>query len=665
MKMRIEASVRTLWNVVTARAHLRLLHGLLALLAAGLAAPCAAEATPDGYTYYSVGDLAAPTPGKTSLGLMLMGGGDWSTDAWHWFLDKAGNGHIVVLRASYGGENGEEIYRKIGGATSVETLVFDDRKAASDPRVLAIIAHADGIFLGGGDQSKYVRFWKDTPVEAALNDHVAKGRPIGGTSAGLAILGRAGYGAMDGGSVDSIAALNDPLGPAVTMEDDFLALPFLAHVVTDTHFTERDRLGRLIAFVAQTRAAGDPRAVGLGVDESGALLVEADGTARLHTIGGGHAWLVQPVGAPTAVKGKPLDWPAVTITGIGAESVIDLKTLKVTNPSFAGIATVKDGRLTGAPFPSYARWTLAIHGGAGVVERGDLTPEQDKAYRAGLDQALAAGSKILRDGGASMDAVEATVRVLEDNPLFNAGRGAVFDAEGKNQLDASIMDGATLRAGAVAGVSATKNPVTLARAVMEHSRHVLLTGPGADQFARERGVEQVDPSYFRTDKRWQDYLEWKADEQAMLDPTHRYGTVGAVALDVRGHLAAATSTGGLTGKRWGRIGDSPIIGAGTYASDGDCAVSATGTGEYFIRESAARQVCDRIAWKDEAVQAASDATIEAIGDLGGDGGLIAIDGAGQPGFAMNTEGMYRGLVSSTAPARTAIYADETLVDAAP
>jgi beta-aspartyl-peptidase (threonine type) len=212
----------------------------------------------------------------------------------------------------------------------------------------------------------------------------------------------------------------------------------------------------------------------------------------------------------------------------------------------------------------------------------------------------------------------------------------------------------------VAGLSTTRNPIVAARAVMEHSRHVLLTGPGADQFAREQGIEQVDPSYFRTDKRWQEYLEWKRDDQAALDPTHRYGTVGAVALDVRGHLAAATSTGGLTGKRWGRIGDSPIIGAGTYASDGTCAVSATGSGEYFIRESAARQVCDRIAWNDEGVQAAAGATIEAIGDLGGDGGLIALDGEGRAAFAMNTEGMYRGLVTSTTPARTAIYADEAL-----
>ncbi|MBO9499167.1 MAG: isoaspartyl peptidase/L-asparaginase [Novosphingobium sp.] len=617
-------------------------------------------ATPQGYTYYSIGDAAAPTPGKTSAGLMLMGGGGWSYDAWRWFLARAGNGHIVVLRASGGADAGEEIYKEIGGAASVETLVFDDRKASSDAHVLAILAHADGIFIAGGDQSNYVRYWKDSPVARALDAHVAKGRPIGGTSAGLAILGGAAYGAMDGGSVDSIAALEDPMGPAVTIVRDFLHMPMMAHVVTDTHFTARDRLGRLIAFVAQVRAQGDMKAIGIGVDEASSLCVDADGKAKLYTMNGGHAWLVEPQGAPGATAGKPLDWAAVKVTGIGTESSFDLKTLKVGNPAFAGTARVVAGRLTGAPFSPGAHWTLAIHGGAGVISRGDLTPDQEKAYRAGLDEALAAGSKVLGEGGSSLDAVEATIRVLEDNPLFNAGRGAVFDAEGHNQLDAAIMDGATLKAGAVAGVSTTKNPVMLARAVMEHSRHVLLTGPGADQFAREQGIEQVDPGYFRTEKRWNEYLEWKRGNTAALDPTHKYGTVGAVAIDVRGHVAAATSTGGLTGKRWGRIGDSPIVGAGTYASDWVCAVSATGTGEYFIRESAARQVCDRIAWKGQPVDAAAKDTIEAIGDIGGDGGLIAIDGKGNAAFALNTEGMYRGLVTSEVPAHTAIYADEKL-----
>ena len=311
-----------------------------------------------------------------------------------------------------------------------------------------------------------------------------------------------------------------------------------------------------------------------------------------------------------------------------------------------------------APVRASGKWALAVHGGAGVVERRDLTTEEDTAYRAALDAALAAGARILAAGGSSLDAVEAAVRTLEDDPLFNAGRGAVFSAEGRNELDASIMDGRTRGAGAVAGVTRTKNPVSLARAVMERSRHVMLTGTGADAFSREQGLEQVEPEYFRTDRRWQEYLRWRDKGAAALDRTHAYGTVGAVALDQAGHLAAATSTGGLTGKRWGRVGDSPIIGAGIYAADGVCAVSTTGTGEFFIRSVAARQVCDRIAWRGQGLQAAANATIADVGSLGGDGGLIALDARGRVAFAMNSSGMYRGSVSSTRAALTAIYATE-------
>ena len=303
-------------------------------------------------------------------------------------------------------------------------------------------------------------------------------------------------------------------------------------------------------------------------------------------------------------------------------------------------------------------WALAIHGGAGVIERGDLTTEKETAYRAALLTAMDAGSAVLRRGGSSLDAVEAAIRVLEDDPLFNAGRGAVFTADGRNELDASIMDGATLKAGAVAGVTRTRNPISLARTVMEKSRHVMLAREGADQFSVEQGLEQVDPGYFRTEQRWQQLLDWRRDNAKLLDPTHSRGTVGAVAIDVRGHVAAGTSTGGMTGKRWGRIGDSPVIGAGTYAADGTCAVSATGSGEFFIRTSAARQLCDRIAWRGDSVQAAAAATIADIGGIGGDGGVIAMDGKGRIAFAMNSSGMYRGWVTSATPATTAIYSSE-------
>ena len=303
-------------------------------------------------------------------------------------------------------------------------------------------------------------------------------------------------------------------------------------------------------------------------------------------------------------------------------------------------------------------WALAIHGGAGVIEPGSLSPDREQAYRSALTAALDAGSAVLRRGGSSLDAVETTIRVLEDDPLFNAGRGAVFTADGRNELDASIMDGSTRKAGAVAGVTRTRNPISLARAVMEKSRHVMLTREGADQFSVEQKLEQVDPSYFRTEQRWQELLDWRRDNTAALDPTHSRGTVGAIAIDVNGHLAAGTSTGGMTGKRWGRVGDSPVIGAGTYAADGNCAVSATGSGEFYIRASAARQVCDRIAWARASAQEAADATIADIGSIGGDGGLVVMDGSGRIAFSMNVNGMYRGWVTSNVPAGTAIYSTE-------
>jgi beta-aspartyl-peptidase (threonine type) len=224
---------------------------------------------------------------------------------------------------------------------------------ANDPRVIAALAKADGVFIAGGDQSNYVHYWKGTPIAAALDRLAATGHPIGGTSAGLAILGGHGYGSMDGGSITSDEALGDPLGSAVTMVGDFLRLPRMAHIVTDTHFTIRNRLGRLIAFVAQVRAKNDPRAVGLGVDQGAALCVDGDGIGRLMTPPGGYAWLVQPDGAPqTATPGKPLDYRAVRITGVGPNGAIDLNTLAVTKPAFSGVASVKAGRLSGVPGPA-------------------------------------------------------------------------------------------------------------------------------------------------------------------------------------------------------------------------------------------------------------------------------------------------------------------------
>jgi cyanophycinase len=329
-----------------------LLAGVVALLAAlSLAQGAAAKDPASGYAYYEIGDIRAPTPRPTQAGLMLMGGGDWVYDAFRWMIGKAGGGHIVVLRASYAGENGEEIYRQIGGAASVQTLVFTSRKAASDPRVLDIVRHADGVFLAGGDQAKYVRFWRGTPLNAALDAHVRAGKPIGGTSAGLAVLGAYSYGAMDGGSIDAPTALHDPLGPQVTLVRDFLHLPFLTTVITDSHFNTRNRLGRLIVFVARlAHEQHDASITGIGIDENTALCIDDQGVGRLFTGSGGHAWLVRPERQPDRIAaGQPLSFTGIPVTGIGAESTLDLKTFEVTRPALHRIADVRDGVLTLTP----------------------------------------------------------------------------------------------------------------------------------------------------------------------------------------------------------------------------------------------------------------------------------------------------------------------------
>lgn len=309
-----------------------------------------------------------------------------------------------------------------------------------------------------------------------------------------------------------------------------------------------------------------------------------------------------------------------------------------------------------------SRWALAIHGGSGRMTRESLTPAQDSGYRAGLAAALAAGSAVLDHGGNAIDAVEAAVRCLEDDPHFNAGRGAVFTAEGRNEHDAAIMDGATRAAGAVAGTTRTRNPISLARAVMEHSPHVLLARDGADHFAIEHGLQQADAAWFRTEARWQALQDMKAAAvrgESVFDKTLKYGTVGAVARDDAGHLAAATSTGGLTGKRWGRIGDSPLIGAGTWADDRAVAISATGSGEDFIRLAAAHEISARIRLLGENPQAAADYVVRhELKAVDGDGGIIFAGADGSFGWSFNTLSLLRGCVTDSSKPLVAIYDDE-------
>ena len=302
---------------------------------------------------------------------------------------------------------------------------------------------------------------------------------------------------------------------------------------------------------------------------------------------------------------------------------------------------------------------LVIHGGAGVVAK-DVTPQREKAVRATLQRALESGYAQLKAGKPALDAVTAVITVLEDDPLFNAGKGAVFTHDGRNELDAAIMDGSTLRAGSVANVHRVKNPILLARAVMEKSPHVMLVGDGAEEFARSVGVELVDPKYFYTEDRWQQLQDaLKKDREKNIAPTKapHHGTVGAVALDAHGHLAVGTSTGGMTDKRYGRVGDSPIIGAGTYAN-ATCAVSATGWGEYYIRANAAHDICARVEYRGEPVaQAAKEVVMDVIPKLGGDGGVIALDAAGNFAMPFNTEGMYRGWVDRDGKIHISIFSD--------
>ncbi len=300
---------------------------------------------------------------------------------------------------------------------------------------------------------------------------------------------------------------------------------------------------------------------------------------------------------------------------------------------------------------------IAIHGGAGTLSAADLTPESDRAYRSGLERALRAGYAILERDGASLDAVVAAVQALEDDPLFNAGRGAVVAANGQHELDASIMDGRDLRAGAVAGVRHVRSPIELARLVMERSPHVMLSGPGAEEFALEQGLAPVANSYFATVRRRLE-LERMLHGEIEAGRESLMGTVGAVALDAHGNLAAATSTGGMTGKKWGRVGDSPIIGAGTYAANDCCAVSATGHGEYFIRAAVAHEIASLMRYKGMGVAAAANEVVmNQLVRLGGDGGVIAIGRDGSIAMPFNSEGMLRGSMDSSRRLTTGLLAD--------
>ena len=325
------------------------------------------------------------------------------------------------------------------------------------------------------------------------------------------------------------------------------------------------------------------------------------------------------------------------------------------------------------------KWAIVMHGGAGVIERASMRPETEKEYRAGMDRAIRAAAEVLDGGGAAMDAIETGLEVLEEDPLFNCGHGAVFAADGTNQLDAAMMDGKTMRAGAVADVTTTRHPIALARAVMERSPHVMLIGHGADEFGKGVGLEQVPNSFFFTERRWQALVEELKKQGKPVPPrpagappqpkspvagietpeTHKYGTTGMVVRDRAGNVAAGTTTGGLTAKMWNRVGDTPIIGAGTYASNESCAVSATGTGEYFIRLTVARTICALVQYKGMALEAAvKDVVGRQLPAIHGDGGVIAVTPDGQMAWGFNTSGMFRARMVEGGAVQMGIYRDE-------
>ncbi|MGZ4810208.1 MAG: isoaspartyl peptidase/L-asparaginase family protein [Thermoanaerobaculia bacterium] len=305
---------------------------------------------------------------------------------------------------------------------------------------------------------------------------------------------------------------------------------------------------------------------------------------------------------------------------------------------------------------------LVMHGGAGTITRSSMTAEVEAQYRATLEQALKTGQAVLVRGGTSLDAVESSIRVLEDSPLFNAGKGSVFTHEGKNEMDASIMDGSNKMAGSVAGVTIIKNPISAARAVMEKSKHVMMAGHGAELFATKMGLEIVDPSYFWTERRWKQLQQELLKENSLrsdllgIEEPKKFGTVGAVALDRNGNLAAGTSTGGMSNKQYGRVGDSPIIGAGTYASNDSCAVSATGDGEYFIRWTVAYDIAALMKYRGMTVkQAAEEVVNHKLVDAKGEGGVIALDRNGNFATVFNSEGMYRGWIGADGAPHVEIF----------
>lgn len=617
---------------------------------------------------------------ETRLGIALIGNGGNVQSAFQWMIDRSGGGNAVVITASGNGNYTKDLF-DMGGLQSVVTLNITSREEANDEQVARTIRNAELLFIAEGDQSRYMNYWKNTKSAAAINYVLNEKKvPVGGTSAGCAILGGICYSGEEGSAV-SDNALQNPFHPRITLyNNDLMRVPWLANVITDPPHATPDSQGRHIAFLARAVADWGMDARGIAPGERTAVCIDENGVARVY--GENKAYFVIANSKPEKPgKGGPLDWsekPANyvyeiqgTDSGAGKFSVANF-TRETARGGKWYRWNVTNGKMSRQPTTDVpVKYAMVIHGGAGTILRKNMTAEAEKQYVAALTQALEIGYKKIKEGKSSLDAVEAAIHVLEDNPLFNAGKGAVFTHEGRNELDASIMDGKTLMAGAVAGVTNIRNPISAARAVMEKSEHVMMAGSGAEKFAKEAGLTIVDPEYFYTKSRWEGLQRAIKEEKEKSTLDHnsyvpkmgtvnkddKFGTVGAVALDQHGNLAAGTSTGGMTNKKFGRIGDSPIIGAGTYANNYTVAVSCTGWGEFYIRNVVAYDLSALMEYKGLPVSEAGRRVIEKVGAAGGDGGLIALDSYGNAAMPFNTEGMYRGTVTADGKITVEIYKD--------
>ena len=560
--------------------------------------------------------------GKRPGPLIIAGGGALPDRIFDRFVELAGDdeAHILIIpqasEKADAGSRGKAIFEE-RPHHSISILDLENRAAA-----LKAINQATGIWISGGMQNRLMQHLREVDgiVEAIQKRHQA-GIVIGGSSAGAAVM-----------SDIMIAGHDLPL-------DRGLALWPTA--VVDQHFAARKRMQRSLDTISR-----HPEKIGVGIDENTAVLVQPNGSIEVIGERG-----VTVIDARQSSKG---DQP-LTLENIRVHRY------RENSPAFRISPQLTSG-------DAESPIAIVVHGGAGKVDRKWLTKEREQQHREALERAVAAGLAVLETGGSSLEAVEAAIVILEDSPLFNAGKGAVFTRAETNELDASIMDGSNLDAGAVGGVTKIKNPIRSARAVMEDTPHVMLAGDGADQFAEKNGLEMVERSYFHTERRLQDLRKKLEQEKrndrkgdrasAQAEGTGYLGTVGAVALDTNGNIAAGTSTGGLTGKQYGRIGDSPIIGAGTYAKNGVGGISCTGHGEFFIRHAVAHDIVARSDYKAISLNAAATEVVEGVlVEAGGSGGVIGVDAAGNVTMRMNTESMWRSWRDGSGKRGTALTAD--------